>query len=108
MVTVKKMIEVEVAYARHDEQRIVSLKIEESSTLEMVINQSDILQYFPEINLTQLKIGIFGKLKKLSDLVSEGDRIEIYRPLVIDPKEARRKRSNDQKRACSSFTSSKY
>jgi len=60
---------------------------------EAAIQASGLLELFPEIALTELKVGIFGVAGKLDQLVREGDRIEIYRPLVHDPKEARRQRA---------------
>jgi len=92
-----KLISVEVIYAKPHEQKILSLQVEEGATLEKVIEMSGILQLYPEIDLTQQKIGVFSRLKKLSDLVQAGDRIEIYRPLLIDPKEARRKRASKKR-----------
>ena len=83
-------INVEVAYAKPHHQRILTLSVEEGFTIEQAIQQSGILSFFPEIDLTQQAIGIFGNQKKLTDLVQEGDRIEIYRPLVLSPKEMRR------------------
>lgn len=91
MVAVKH-ISVEVAYATPEVQKIISLQVEEGSSIETVIDRSGILFIFPEIDLATQKVGIFSKLKKLSDVVHEGDRVEIYRPLIIDPKEARRQR----------------
>jgi hypothetical protein len=86
-------IKVEVAYATPETQRIVEVLVPEGSTIEAVIDRSGVLEIFPEIDLMKQPVGIFSQKKKLSDLVSEGDRIEIYRPLVIDPKEARRRRA---------------
>lgn len=88
------MITVEVAYARHDEQKIISLEVPAGSNIQFVIDASTILTLFPEIDLTQQKIGIFSKLKNLTDTVMPGDRVEIYRPLLIDPKDARRAKAN--------------
>jgi len=88
------MIKVEVAYAVPDIQRIFTVYVMPGSTIEMAIDRSGVLEVFPEIDLLKQKVGIFSKQKKLSDIVSEGDRIEIYRPLTIDPKDARRKRAN--------------
>lgn len=85
-----KMIKVEVAYARPEEQRIVEVEVLAGSTIAMVIEASGILQLFPEINIGKQAVGIFSKSRQLSDLVNEGDRVEIYRPLTIDPMEARR------------------
>jgi len=87
-----KMIRIEVAYAREETQRILTLEVTEGTTIETAIDRSGVLDLFPEIDLLQQKVGVFGKTKKLTDIVQAGDRIEIYRPLVIDPKEARRKR----------------
>ena len=83
---------IEVAYATQNSQKIISLQVDEGSTIETVIDKSGVLEIFPEIDLSQQKVGIFSKTRKLTDLVKNGDRIEIYRPLTIDPKEARRLR----------------
>jgi putative ubiquitin-RnfH superfamily antitoxin RatB of RatAB toxin-antitoxin module len=90
---VDKLITIEVAYALPHEQCILTLQIKEGSTIEFAINQSGILKQFPEIDLTKQKVGVFSKSRKLTDTVFANDRIEIYRPLLIDPKEARRRRA---------------
>lgn len=92
MATDKKFF-VEVAYATPAAQKIISLEIEPGLTIETVIDRSGIVEFFPEIDLMKQKVGVFGEIKKLTDIVQAKDRIEIYRPLVIDPKEARRKRA---------------
>lgn len=84
------MIKVEVAYARLDQQWLLTVELEAGSTLHTAILRSGILDQCLEINLNHQKIGIFSKLSQLTDVIKEGDRIEIYRPLLIDPKEARR------------------
>lgn len=91
MANVKK-INIEVAYADATMQRIVHVVLEEGCTIEQAIDRSGILILFPDIDLMHQKVGIFSKQKKLTDRVKEGDRIEIYRPLTLDPKEARKKR----------------
>jgi putative ubiquitin-RnfH superfamily antitoxin RatB of RatAB toxin-antitoxin module len=88
-----KNIRVEVAYATPDQQKILVLDVPDGSSIETVIERSGILEIFPEIDLMRQKVGIFSKWKKLEDKVREGDRVEIYRGLLIDPMEARRKRS---------------
>lgn len=93
-----KMITVEVAYAKPNEQCILKVTLAAGSTIAQAIEQSGINKKFPEIDLKKQKIGIFSKLKQLSDLIKEGDRIEIYRPLLIDPKEARRVKAKKTKR----------
>jgi uncharacterized protein len=92
MAIVKK-IRIEVAYANISQQKIIHVELDFNSTIEQAIHASGILISFPEIDLTQQAVGIFSKKKKLTDYVREGDRIEIYRPLTIDPKEARKKRA---------------
>ena len=95
---VHNKIHVEVAYAAEDRQEIISVEIDAGSTIERVIDCSGILEKFPEIDLMRQNVGVFSKQKKLTDLVEEGDRVEIYRPLLIDPKDARRKKAIVQKK----------
>jgi putative ubiquitin-RnfH superfamily antitoxin RatB of RatAB toxin-antitoxin module len=87
------MVNVEVAYAKPEEQAIVVLQMQEGTTVEAAIKASGLLELFPEIALSELNAGIFGAACKLDQPIREGDRIEIYRPLVHDPKEARRQRA---------------
>lgn len=84
---------VEVAYARPDQQLIIPVKLVEGMTAEMAIKQSGILEKFPEIDLSVNKIGLFGKLNSLETVLRHLDRVEIYRPLIADPKEIRRQRA---------------
>jgi putative ubiquitin-RnfH superfamily antitoxin RatB of RatAB toxin-antitoxin module len=86
-------IEVEVAYARPDAQAIFKLKVRAGATAEEAIRLSGILRGFPEIDLAVHKVGIFGRLSTLNAPLKPGDRVEIYRPLIADPKEIRRQRS---------------
>ncbi len=86
-------IHVEVAYALPQKQVILGLAVEPDATLEQVIRASGILEQFPEIDLTQNKVGVFGKLGKLTDTLHPGDRVEIYRPLIADPKLVRKQRA---------------
>lgn len=91
-------IRVEVAYARPEEQTIISVEIPEGATLEQAIVRSRIQERFPEIQIQIAKVGVFGKLGKLSTTLRAGDRVEIYRPLIADPKEVRKKRAAEGKR----------
>lgn len=91
------MIHVEVAYAKPDKQLAISVEIERGATIKDVILHSGILTMFPEIDLTKQKVGVFSKPRQLSDLVNDGERVEIYRPLIIDPKEARRAKAKNKK-----------
>ena len=90
-------IQIEVAYARPDQQVLLPLRVAAGSTVAQVIEASGLLAKFPEIDLAQNKVGIFGKLTKLDTVVRERDRIEIYRALTADPKEVRRKRAEEGK-----------
>jgi len=89
---------VEVAYAIPAKQVIIALDVDESCTVEEAVNLSKIKEQFPEINLEENKVGIFGKAVKLSDSLREKDRVEIYRPLIADPKESRRARAAKKER----------
>jgi len=92
------MIPVEVAYAKPEEQVILRLEVPSGTTALQAIELSDIVQRFPEIDLNDLKLGIFGKLKKPDQLLASGDRVEIYRKLIADPKEVRKQRAAQGKR----------
>ena len=89
-------VSVEVAYATPVKQLIINIELSISSTIRMAIEHSGILHIFPEIDLTKQKIGIFGKERLLSDRIKAGDRIEIYRPLLIEPKEIRRRKAKNK------------
>jgi len=88
-----KQIHVEVAYAKPDVQVLQSLTVAEGTTLEQAIQQSGVLDKFPEIDLAENKVGVFGKIAKLDTELRDKDRVEIYRPLIADPKASRRKRA---------------
>ncbi len=94
-----EMIKVEVAYARPDTQLILTANVAKDGTVEDAVKASGILDKFPEIDLADSKVGIFGKLTKLTASgLREGDRIEIYRKLIADPKEVRRQRAAEGKK----------
>lgn len=82
-----------VSYATPGKQVEIPIAVEESCTVELAIKRSKIIEQFPEIKLAHIVVGIFGQRVKLDSNVQAGDRIEIYRPLTIDPKEARRRRA---------------
>lgn len=90
-------ITVEVAYALPHEQIIIPVSVAPETTAEAAISASNIMAKFPEINLSINKIGLFGKLTKLDTPLRHLDRVEIYRPLIADPKEVRRQRAADGK-----------
>lgn len=87
------VVRVEVAYARPDKQLLVSLDVPPGTTLIEAVRQSGILREFPDLELERATLGVFGKIRPANTIVSDDDRIEIYRPLLIDPKQARRKRA---------------
>jgi len=109
MVNDSELITVEVAYALPQRQLIIPLQVAPGTTAQQAIEQSGILQEFPEIDLGILqefpeidldknKIGIFARLSKKDTPLKAGDRVEIYRPLIADPKEVRRQREAEGKR----------
>lgn len=93
-------INLEVVYSKtNTEYKLIKLKLENSKNYTVLdaINQSKILYYFPEINLNNNKVSIFGKLVNLEDIVSDNDTIAILRSLTISPMEARLKRAKNKK-----------
>lgn len=90
---VNQEISVEVAYARPDVQVIIPVQVRHGATLEDAIRQSGILETFAEIDLAVNKVSIFGKLGKLTGTLCSGDRVEINRPLIADPKQVRKQRA---------------
>lgn len=86
-------IQIEVVYAKQEQQALLKLMVDEGTTAQQAVEQSGILQQFPEIDPTQLKLGIFSKAIKSDTVLRERDRVEIYRPLIADPKAVRRSRA---------------
>lgn len=78
---------VSVVYALSNEQAWIPVEVEENSTLMTAIHTSGLLNMFPSIELDKQKVGIFGKISSLEATLSEGDRVEIYRPIVWQPDE---------------------
>ncbi|WP_413727846.1 RnfH family protein [Sodalis sp. RH19] len=91
-------IRVEVVYALPERQYLRQLVLAAGSTLEQAIQASGLLAIRHDIDLDKNKVGIFSRPAKLSDLLTDGDRVEIYRPLLIDPKELRRQRAERTKK----------
>ncbi len=86
----QKTIEVEVVFALAERQELVALAIASGATVGEAIDQSGIAKRFPEQDLSACALGIWGRLADSDHVLQDGDRIEIYRPLLIDPREARR------------------
>lgn len=93
----KDSITVEVAYALPQQQMIIPLKVAVGTTAIDAIHQSGILQKFPQIDLKQTQIGIFGKVVNTDTPLRHLDRVEIYRALIADAKEVRRQRAAEGK-----------
>lgn len=92
------LIPIEVIYALPKEQVLLSTKVPEGSTIADGIKASKVLERYPELQLDNLKVGIFSKLATLDTELRAKDRIEIYRPLIADPKEVRKQRAAEGKR----------
>lgn len=90
-------INIELVYALPQEQSLLKFKVPSGTTLGDAVRLSGILDKYPEIDPNTAKYGIFGKLSKADVVMRERDRIEIYRPLIADPKEVRRKRAEEGK-----------
>ena len=94
MTSVDETILVEVAYALPDKQMIVPVKVKKGTSMKDAVEASNIVDHFPDIDLATVKMGLFGKAVRSTDQeLLPGDRVEIYRPLLIDPKEARKNRA---------------
>jgi hypothetical protein len=91
------MINVEVIYALTDKQKVARLAVEEGCTVKTAIESSGLLAEFPEIDLSKNKLGIWNKLAKADAVLRDHDRVEIYRPLIADPKEVRKQRAAEGK-----------
>lgn len=86
-------IEIEVVYALPRNQVTRQLNVPLGTTAEQAVQFSGIINLFPEIDLLRNRLGIFGKLIKPGTTLRNRDRVEIYRPLIVDPKESRRQRA---------------
>ena len=84
---------VEVAYALAEKQSLISLEVEKGTTLKEAVEASGILDTFEEIDLSKDRVGIFSKFATLETVLREKDRVEIYRPLIADPKQVRKERA---------------
>ena len=84
---------VEVAYATPDRQMIIEVDLKEDMTANQAIQASGIADWFPEIDLTNTAVGVFGRVCYPGQRLRAGDRVEIYRPLLSDPISARRARA---------------
>lgn len=88
------LIHIEVACALPDKQRVKALRVEAGCTAQQAVALSGMVETFPELALAECKFGLFSQIIEAGHVLAEGDRVEIYRPLLLDPKEARRQRAN--------------
>jgi putative ubiquitin-RnfH superfamily antitoxin RatB of RatAB toxin-antitoxin module len=95
----EETINVEVAYAREREQVLLTVKGVPGLTIAEAIERSGVRERFPEIDLDANKVGVFGKVATLETALADGDRVEIYPPLIADPKQARKARAARDKDA---------
>ena len=87
------MLNIEIVYARPEAQTLLSLAVIPGSTIHQALKKSTLLKDHAELDIRHLSIGIFSEPKQLSDVLQEGDRIEIYRPLLCDPKKERQRKA---------------
>ena len=90
-------IKIEAVYALANQQTLLKFEVPAGSTIADALKLSGLLEKYPEIDLLKGKFGIFSKLSKIDTVLRDQDRIEIYRPLIADPKEVRRKRAEEGK-----------
>lgn len=91
-------IEVQVAYVAAERQATKALTLPAGSSVEQAIRVSGLLEEFPEIDLARQRVGVFGELVRLNESLHGGERVEIYRALIADPKETRRRRATLKQR----------
>jgi uncharacterized protein len=92
-------LSIEVCYALASEQAVIAVQLPEGATVQQALDASGVLKRFPQIDLTKQKVGVFGKLKGLEAVLADHDRVEIYRPLLVDPKAARQRRVEKTRKA---------
>ncbi|AXK65799.1 RnfH family protein [Burkholderia sp. IDO3] len=92
------MLSIEVCYALPDRQTLIPVSLPDGATVREAIDASGVLARHPEIDLAHAKTGVFGKLASLDAPLVDHDRVEIYRPLIVDPKLARQRRVDKTRR----------
>lgn len=92
-----ELMNIEVCYALPDRAELVALRLPAGSTLQQALEASGLLSKYPDIDLKKNKFGIYAKLSKPDAVLRDRDRVEIYRPLIADPKEVRKQRAAEGK-----------
>ena len=93
------LLSIEVCYTLPNEQTLIAVELPKGATLQQALDASGILQRYPGIDLATQKVGVFGKLKPLDAVLADHDRVEIYRPLLVDPKLSRQRRVEKTRKA---------
>lgn len=93
MAPADELVTIEVVYALPERQTLLKLSLKAGATVRTAIERSGLCATYPELDITRNKVGIFGKRVAPDTALKNGDRVEIYRPLSVDPKDARRRRA---------------
>jgi len=96
---VSAKLSIDVCYALPDAQTLIAVELAPGATVRQAIDASGILARHPEVDLAKLKVGIYGKIRPLDAALTDHDRVEIYRPLIVDPKAARQRRVDKTRKA---------
>jgi putative ubiquitin-RnfH superfamily antitoxin RatB of RatAB toxin-antitoxin module len=96
-VSARTLLRIEVAYALREVQVLLELEMAEGATVRQAVERSGILKRFPEIDLARNGLGIFGKVVLPDTPLRDGDRVEIYRPLIVEPRHERRERAQRER-----------
>lgn len=94
----KNVFRVEVVYALPEQQNIIEVELSKGQTAQDAIEQSGLLKRHPELDISSMIIGLFGKKTKMTQSLRDRDRVEIYRPLIADPKEVRKRKAAEGKK----------
>jgi len=89
---------IEIIYALLEQQKLLTQNLAKDQTVQDAIQQSGLLSRYPELDITTMIVGIFGKKTKMTQTLRANDRIEIYRPLIADPKEVRKRKAAEGKK----------
>jgi putative ubiquitin-RnfH superfamily antitoxin RatB of RatAB toxin-antitoxin module len=92
-------LSIDVCYALPDAQTLVTVELAPGATVQQAIDASGILGRHPEIDIAKVKVGVYGKVRPLDATLADHDRVEIYRPLIVDPKAARQRRVDKTRKA---------
>ncbi|CAH2789345.1 MAG: UPF0125 protein RatB [uncultured Paraburkholderia sp.] len=92
-------LSVEVCYALPGEQTVIAVDLPQGATVQQALDASGILRRYPQIDVGVQKVGVFGKIKPLDAELADHDRVEIYRPLLVDPKVSRQRRVEKTRKA---------